>query len=65
MIVVNGEQIEGCEGLTISELLGKLKMDPSITVVIRDGKAFRRGEFDSARVEDGGEYSIVPVVGGG
>ena len=65
MIFVNGEEIEGCEGLTLAELLTKLKMNPTISVVILDGKAIRRNELDVTPDEAGAEYSILPVVGGG
>ena len=64
-IRVNGEhrRVEG--GLTITEMVNSLGLDPHRVAVERNLAIVPRSSFGSVCVEDGDDYEIVHFVGGG
>ncbi len=62
---INGEkrQIEG--PLSVAQLLQKLGLDPTASVVERNRDIVELGQFGTVLVGDGDELEIVHFVGGG
>ena len=64
-IVVNGEPAQVPRGLTLSELLVHLKVDPARVAVELNREIVRKTAWDRTLIEDGGRLEIVQFVGGG
>ena len=64
-VMVNGEELADAAGITVSELIARLEMEPRVTVVIRGGRVIRREEYDRVRLEEGDDLAVMPLVGGG
>lgn len=64
-IRVNGEQRRVKGGVTITELLNELGLDPRRVAVERNLGVVPRSLLAKTMVEDGDDYEIVHFVGGG
>jgi thiamine biosynthesis protein ThiS len=64
-IRVNGEQRVVATGLSISEMLGEMGLNPRKVAVERNLEIVPRSSLSEVCVEDGDAYEIVHFVGGG
>ena len=64
-ITLNGDPFEVAGPLTVSELLGRLEVDPRRVAVERNLVVLKRAAFDITPVGDGDQIEIVNFVGGG
>ena len=64
-IQVNGEPRGVSAGLSITQMLGELGLDPQRVAVERNRDVVPRSRLPEVTVEDGDEYEIVHFVGGG
>ena len=64
-IRVNGEHRRVNGGITITEMLNELGLDPHRVAVERNLAVVERSKFAELMVEDGDDYEIVHFVGGG
>lgn len=65
-LIVNGEQVNCGDGLTVSELLveQKVKM-PDVVSVELNGQILRRTEFDRTVLKDDDKVEFLYFMGGG
>ncbi len=65
-IVVNGEQVNCGDGLTVSKLLieQKVKMPEMVSVEL-NGKILRRTEFETTILKDNDKVEFLYFMGGG
>jgi sulfur carrier protein len=65
-IVVNGEQVNCGDGLTVSKLLieQKVKMPEMVSVEL-NGKIIRRTEFEQTILKDDDKVEFLYFMGGG
>ncbi len=64
-MVINGEDRDVKEGITISALLTELELEPDVTVVQRNGDIVNRDAFDTTQLSEGDVLELVRFVGGG
>jgi thiamine biosynthesis protein ThiS len=64
-IVLNGEQFELDEPMSVNALLAKLDIDPRRVAVEHNLAILRRHRFEDVVVNDGDRVEIVNFVGGG
>ena len=64
-VSVNGEPRRVSAGLSITEMLSELGLDPQRVAVERNRGVVPRSSLPEVIVEDGDEYEIVHFVGGG
>jgi thiazole synthase len=64
-IRVNGEQRRVPGGISITEMLSEIGIDPHKVAVERNLEIVPRSSLGEVRVEDGDDYEIVHFVGGG
>lgn len=64
-VSVNGEHRRLQPGTTIARLITELGLDPLRVAVERNLAIVPRSQFATAPVEDGDDYEIVHIVGGG
>ena len=64
-IRVNGEHRRVNGGITITELVNELGLDPHQVAVERNLAVAPRSQLAETMVEDGDDYEIVHFVGGG
>ena len=64
-VTVNGEHRRVPGGLTISQLLAELGLDPHRVAIERNLEIVPRSSVGETKVEDGDDYEIVHFVGGG
>ncbi len=64
-ILLNGQQREIPDGLTISGLIAHLELAGERIAVERNGEIVRRAEWDGTRLQEGDRLEIVHFVGGG
>ena len=64
-IRVNGEHRRVYGGITITELVNELGLDPHRVAVERNLAVVPRAQLAKTKVEDGDDYEIVHFVGGG
>ena len=63
--MLNGDPFEVAGPLTVSELLGRLEIDPRRVAVEHNLVVLKRTAFDVTPVGDGDQVEIVNFVGGG
>ncbi len=65
-IVVNGEQVNCNDGLTVDELLveQKVKMPDMVSVEL-NGQILRRTEFEETTLKDSDKVEFLYFMGGG
>jgi thiazole synthase len=64
-IQVNGEPRRVSAGLSITQMLAELGLDPQRVAVERNRDVLPRSQLGEVTVEDGDQYEIVHFVGGG
>ena len=62
---INGENRHLPGGITISQMLNELGLDPQRVAVERNLEIVPRSTLENVCVEDGDDYEIVHFVGGG
>ena len=64
-IVLNGEDFEIAEPLSLSSLLAQLEIDTRRVAVEHNLIVVKRGQLDTVTVCDGDQIEVVNFVGGG
>ena len=64
-IRVNGEARRVASGMSVSEMLATLGLDPAKVAVERNREIVARSQLGQVHVEDGDRFEIVHFVGGG
>lgn len=64
-IVINSEERDLQDGLTVLTLLESLKLRPEATVVERNQVIVDRADYPTTRLADGDTLELVRFVGGG
>ena len=64
-IRINGEHRRVESGITIAELVREIGFDPARVAVERNLAVVPRSTLCEVQVEDGDDYEIVRLVGGG
>jgi thiazole synthase len=64
-VAVNGERRPVTAGLSVTEMLDELGLDPLRVAVERNREIVPRAMLAETRVEEGDEFEIVHFVGGG
>jgi sulfur carrier protein len=64
-ISLNGEPHELPQPLTVSELLGRLAIDPRRVAIELNLTVLKRSTFETTTVREGDQVEIVNFVGGG
>ncbi|MBY0587320.1 sulfur carrier protein ThiS [bacterium] len=64
-IILQGQSEEVPEGLTVAELLVRLKIESDLVAVERNQSVVPRREFPQCRLAPGDQIEIVTLVGGG
>ena len=64
-ITVNGEQRQEKPGLTVTDLLREMGLDPGRVAIERNLEILARPEWQKTSIQAGDRYEIVQFVGGG
>ena len=64
-ITVNGEPRDVPDGSTLDELLGVLGLADVRVAVERNGQIVPLSEYGACRLQQGDQFEIVTLVGGG
>ena len=64
-LLVNGQETEIKDGLTVTGLLESLEIDPGRVAVEVNLKIIKRCDFKEQQLNDGDSVEIVNFVGGG
>lgn len=65
MVTVNGKPMELPEGLSIDDLLSRLKIRREFTAVALNREVTQRARYAETRLTDGDKIEIVHPMGGG
>jgi len=65
-LVVNGQQVDSKDGLTVNELLAEqdVKMPEMVSVEV-NGRILKRSEFEAKRLSEGDAVEFLYFMGGG
>ncbi|MBP2033681.1 sulfur carrier protein [Clostridium algifaecis] len=64
-MIVNGENMEFKDGMTVSDLLNNLNVEPSHVAVEIDLDIIDKNEFKTKRLDSNSKVEIIRFVGGG
>lgn len=64
-VVINGEEKEIPDGMTLAELVTHLEMNPKFIAVERNRELVPRSEHADCQLQDQDQLEIVTLVGGG
>ena len=64
-VVINGEDKEIPDGLTVSGLLAHLSIHPGRVAIEHNLEILFRSKWETTLVQPGDRYEIVHMVGGG
>lgn len=64
-VTMNGEERDVAEGVTVSELLASLGINPQLVAVEVNLDILRRGQYPETVLRPGDTVEIVHMVGGG
>lgn len=64
-LIINGEQREVAEGLTVARLLEMMRIPTSGTAVARNDRVIHRNEHGGIPIEEGDRIEIIRAVAGG
>ncbi len=65
-LVVNGQQVDGKEGLTVTELLAEQNVKiPEMVSVEVNGQILKRHEFEDKTLSEGDKVEFLYFIGGG
>jgi sulfur carrier protein len=62
---INGEPHELPEGLTVAELLARVRAPQRGIAVAKNDRVVRRSAFEQERVQEGDRIEIIRAVAGG
>ena len=65
IVVINGEETELADGVSVKELVETLDMKPARLAVEVNRRIIRKAEWGSTSLSDGDKVEIVHFVGGG
>jgi thiamine biosynthesis protein ThiS len=65
IITLNGDPFTVAEPLTISDLLGRLQIEPRSVAVERNFVVVKRDQYGATPIAEGDQIEIVNFVGGG
>ncbi|HVP03318.1 MAG TPA: sulfur carrier protein ThiS [Solirubrobacteraceae bacterium] len=67
MIWLNGRELDGCDGVTVAELLAELGVEPAArgVAVAVDGEVVPRGEWTRRAVAAGARVEALTAMQGG
>ena len=65
MIKINGEDREGFEGVTVSEMLDRLGYKTAYIAVEMNGDILKKENYPATALSDGDKLEVVNFVGGG
>lgn len=65
IVVINGEETELPDGVSVQEMVEKLDMKPARLAVEVNRRIIRKAEWGSTSLSDGDKVEIVHFVGGG
>lgn len=63
--MINGEETELTDGVSVQEMVEKLDMKPARLAVEVNRRIIRKAEWGSTSLSDGDKVEIVHFVGGG
>ena len=64
-VELNGKERDVRAGLTVSDLLDTLDLEPGLVVVERNREILARARYDEVVVREGDRLELVHFVGGG
>ena len=64
-VTVNGKPMELPEGLSIDDLLSRLKIRRQFTAVALNREVIQRARYAETKLQDGDKLEIVHPMGGG
>lgn len=64
-IIVNGEEKEAPEAVSVAEYVLALGFDPETVVVELDGQILNRVDYVGQRLTEGCELELIRFIGGG
>jgi thiamine biosynthesis protein ThiS len=64
-LVINGDERELENGLTIATFLATKDLRPEMVVVEHNGEIVPRGEYASVTLSDGDKLEVVQMMAGG
>lgn len=65
MITLNGDEVSGCEGITLEDLVRRQNFVKSRIAIEINGKIISKREYETTQVQDGDVIEVVSFVGGG
>ena len=65
MITVNGEAIEGYEGITVAEYIAKKEYNMSFIAVEYNGEILPKADYSDTVLKENDKLEVVCFVGGG
>ena len=65
MIILNGEQLEGAAGKTVTEILAENGFQDKMLAVEINGSIVTRRSWPETKLSDGDKVEVVRFVGGG
>lgn len=65
MITINGEEKEGREGISITEMLEKEEFDKSRIAIEINGEIISKKDYNETLLHTGDKIEVVSFVGGG
>ena len=65
MITVNGEAIDGCEGITVAEYIAKKEYNMSFIAVEYNGEILPKADYSETVLKENDKLEVVCFVGGG
>lgn len=65
MIKVNGSELSGKEGMTVSELVAEMGFRAMLIAVEVNGTIVKKSDYESKKLSDGDKIEVVSFVGGG
>lgn len=64
-MIVNGQDAERDDGITIADLLANEKIEHVRVAVELNGRIVPRSDYGKVRLRDGDNLEVVTLVGGG
>ncbi|WP_339060592.1 sulfur carrier protein ThiS [Tepidibacillus marianensis] len=64
-MVVNGREVTGFAGKTVTELLSELKLNQTLVVVEINFEIIPKDQYDVRILQETDKVEIISVVGGG
>lgn len=65
MITLNGDEVSGCAGITLEELVSRQNFVKSQIAIEINGTIIGKKEYETTQIQDGDVVEVVSFVGGG